>query len=91
MTALDALPGDKSMVPMAQEAPVWGRGSPVIAAKMLSWWFHSFCVFYLSQTDCHQMEGYGFWTRAAGMIFHRVQRGDLGSLGWQLGDLGSLG
>ena len=37
------------------------------------------------------MEGYGFWTRAAGMIFHRVQRGDLGSLGWQLGDLGSLG
>ena len=74
--ALDALPGDKSMAPMAQEAPVWGRGSPGIAAKMLSWWL----LFLLSQTDCHQMEGYGFWTRAAGMIFHRVQRGDHGSL-----------
>ena len=65
----------------------FGRGAPGIAAKMLSWWL----LFLLSQTDCHQMEGYGFWTRAAGMIFHRVQRGDLGSLGWQLGDLGSLG
>ena len=31
MVALDALPGDKSIAPMAQEAPVWGRGSPVIA------------------------------------------------------------
>ena len=35
MVALDALPGDKSMVPMAQEAPVWGRGFLVIAAKFV--------------------------------------------------------
>jgi hypothetical protein len=45
--------------------------------NLLSRWFHSFCVFLLSQTDCRRMEGYGFWTSAAGMIFHRVQRGDL--------------